>query len=227
MSARSIPALATATSSGTFLAWALRSFGEFPGWWFLALAVCRVKYSQRFSKHLRCPIVRKDKLDILGSRHVFIPANSSQQGDGQPAEDAAGAGELESVFSCSMLPVEYYMEMVHSLSCIGIVDASPAQGPQTVLLKSLVFLTSSENLAGELLKAAMSSRTPCLAICGTDGHCKKLEIMLTEYIYEEQQRDGSTYYIPEMTVKSQNDEPKPKSKAKAKPVTKTRRRRRA
>ena len=135
--------------------------------------------------------------------------------------------ELESVFSCSMLPVEYYMEMVHSLSCIGIVDASPAQGPQTVLLKSLVFLTSSENLAGELLKAAMSSRTPCLAICGTDGHCKKLEIMLTEYIYEEQQRDGSTYYIPEMTVKSQNDEPKPKSKAKAKPVTKTRRRRRA
>lgn len=71
---------------------------------------------------------------------MFIPANSSQQGDGQPAEDAAGAGELESVFSCSMLPVEYYMEMVHSLSCIGIVDASPAQGPQTVLLKSLVFL---------------------------------------------------------------------------------------
>ena len=153
---------------------------------------------------------------------MFIPANSSQQGDGQPAEDAAGAGELESVFSCSMLPVEYYMEMVHSLSCIGIVDASPAQGPQPVLLKSLVFLTSSENLAGELLKAAMSSRTPCLAICRTDGHCKKLEIMLTEYIYEEQQRDGSTYYIPEMTVKSQNDEPKPKSKAKAKPVTKKR-----
>ena len=109
--------------------------------------------SQRFSKHLRCPIVRKDKLDILGSRHVFIPANASQQGDGQPAEDAAGAGELESVFSCSMLPVEYYMEMVHSLSCIGIVDASPAQGLQTVLLKSLVFF----NFIGKSCRRAPES----------------------------------------------------------------------
>lgn len=54
----------------------------------------------------------------------------STDADNSKAEDAAAeAGELESVFSCSMLPVEYYMEMVHSLSAIGVVDVSPAQGP--------------------------------------------------------------------------------------------------
>jgi len=76
------------------------------------------------------------------------------------------------------------------------------------------------------LKAAMSSRLPCLAICGTDSHCKKLEIMLTEFVYEEQQRDGSTYYIPEMQIAKSDEQPQPapkaKSKAKAKPGPKKR-----
>ena len=74
--------------------------------------------------------VRKEKLNVLGSRHVFLAksADDSQQGDNQPGDDPAEAGELESVFSCSMLPAEFYMEMVHSLSAIGVVDVSPAQG---------------------------------------------------------------------------------------------------
>lgn len=59
-------------------------------------------------------------------------ADASEQGASGDPEGSAGAGELESVFSCSMLPQEYYMEMLHSLATIGVVDASPAQGPNNV-----------------------------------------------------------------------------------------------
>ena len=76
------------------------------------------------------------------------------------------------------------------------------------------------NPAGELLKVALASRIPSLAVCGTDSHCKKLEIMMTEFVFEEQQRDGSTFYIPEMKI-AKAEEEKPlssaKGKAKAKP----------
>lgn len=85
---------------------------------------------------------------------------------------------------------------------------------------------SMANPAGELLKAAMASRLPCLAICGTDSHCKKLEMMLTEFIFEEQQRDGSTFYIPEMKIAKTDEQPaavaKAKVKAKAKNANKKR-----
>ena len=59
-------------------------------------------------------------------------ADGSQQDTSQP-DDSTGGGELESVFSCSMLPVEYYMEMVHSLGAIGVIDVSPAQGANTII----------------------------------------------------------------------------------------------
>ena len=78
--------------------------------------------------------LRKDKLDVLGARRVSLakPADdASERGTSEP-DGSAGAGELESVFSCSMLPQEYYMEMLHSLAAIGVVDASPAQGPNNV-----------------------------------------------------------------------------------------------
>ncbi|CAK8987498.1 unnamed protein product, partial [Durusdinium trenchii] len=112
------------------------------------------------SKLWRAP--RKDKLDVLGARHVSLakPADdASERGTSEP-DGSAGAGELESVFSCSMLPQEYYMEM-------------------------------------------------------------KLEMMLTEFIFEEQQRDGSTFYIPEMKIAKTDEQPEavPKAKAKAKGKT--------
>ena len=77
--------------------------------------------------------VRKDKLEVLGGRHVFLTkaADATGPGTSEP-DDCAGSGELESVFSCSMLPLEYYMEMVHSLGAIGVVDVSPAQGPNKI-----------------------------------------------------------------------------------------------
>ena len=52
-------------------------------------------------------------------------------------EEMVGTPELESVFSASMLPMEYYMEMIHSLSAVGCIDASPAQG-QTVFIQHLL-----------------------------------------------------------------------------------------
>ena len=70
------------------------------------------------------------------------------------------------------------------------------------------------------MKAAMSMRTPCLAICGSDTHCKKLEMMLTEYIYEEQQRDGSTYYVPEMKIKTSGEKKDDDDEAKSVPKPK-------
>ena len=77
---------------------------------------------------------RKEKLDILGSRHIFLAkaddnvAEDSKTTRQPVAEEVMGDGELESVFTCSMLPLEFYMEMIHSLSSVGIVDSSPAQG---------------------------------------------------------------------------------------------------
>lgn len=59
-------------------------------------------------------------------------AESSQDNSSQPPDESVATGELESVFSCSMLPVEYYIEMVHSLSAIGVVDVSPAQGLMSI-----------------------------------------------------------------------------------------------
>ena len=94
---------------------------------FLNLFLCVLKLKLTFCCPA-CPTVRKDKLDVLGSRHVFLAKSEDKQDTTNP-EDSAAAGELESVFRCSMLPAEYYMEMMHSLSAIGIVDVSPAQGP--------------------------------------------------------------------------------------------------
>ena len=41
---------------------------------------------------------------------------------------AAASPDLASVFSCGMLRMEFYMEMIHSLDSIGVVDMSPGQG---------------------------------------------------------------------------------------------------
>ena len=67
----------------------------------------------------------------------------------------------------------------------------------------------------------MASRLPCLAICRTDSHCKKLEMMPTEFVFEGQQRDGSTFCIPDMKIaKTTDEQPVSKAKAKAKATKK-------
>lgn len=47
----------------------------------------------------------------------------------------AALGDLESVFSAASLPVEFYQEVLHSTSALGVVDATPGQGE---MLKALV-----------------------------------------------------------------------------------------
>ena len=106
--------------------------------------------------------------------------------------------EQETCFSCSLAPSELYMEFIHSYSATCIVDVSPGQG--------------------EFLKAALSTRTKAVAICGTESHCARLELLLTEYLLGELSREGSTFYRPESvskddTVEVPNKaEPKKKSK---------------
>lgn len=111
--------------------------------------------------------------------------------------------EEETCFSCSLAPSELYMELIHSYCATCVVDASPAQG--------------------EFLKAALSTRTKAVAICGTESHCARLELLLTEFILAELCREGSTFYRPDSVSKDGDeeekkaDEPKKKADSKKKP----------
>ena len=150
---------------------------------------------------------RKEKLEVLGDRHVVLSNDDDTTPADAKPEETAALGELESVFSAASLPVEFYQEVLHSTSALGVVDASPGQG--------------------EMLKACLLQRLPVLAVCGTEGHSKKLEIAMTEFVFQEQLREGSTFYNPEMSLEKEDenaDEENQKDakaeKAKTKPVTK-------
>ena len=94
--------------------------------------------------------------------------------------------EQETCFSCSLAPSELYMELIHSYCATCVVDASPAQG--------------------DLLKAALSSRTKAVAICGTESHSARLELLLTDYVLAELSREGSTFYRPDSVSKDTKEE---------------------
>ena len=123
---------------------------------------------------------RKEKLEILGPRHVVLTKADSDADEGDEVI-VADSGAVESVFSQGMLPLETYQEVLHSMAAMGVIDASPAQG--------------------EMLKACLTMRRPCFAICGTECHSKKLEILMTEFVLEEMGRQGSTFYQPDMEKK--------------------------
>ena len=88
---------------------------------------------------------------------------------------------------------------------------------------------------GEFLKASLASRTKAIAICGTEVHGSRLELLLTEYILSELSREGSTFYRPESVAKDEDETKKenkideagskkrPKNAAKPNPVEKKRR----
>ena len=88
---------------------------------------------------------------------------------------------------------------------------------------------------GEFLKASLASRTKAIAICGTEVHGSRLELLLTEYILSELSREGSTFYRPESVAKDEDETKKEnkideagskkrtKNAAKPNPVEKKRR----
>ncbi|OLQ06393.1 hypothetical protein AK812_SmicGene10330 [Symbiodinium microadriaticum] len=108
---------------------------------------------------------RAEKEEIVGARKVTVP----------PGEDPDIEGE--SVFSCAVLPMELYQEVIHSTKAQTVVDLSPGQG--------------------ECCKAALALRVPIVAICGSEAHSQRLELLLTEYIFQEQRRESSTFYRAE------------------------------
>ena len=94
--------------------------------------------------------------------------------------------EDESVFSASILPLELYAELIHTSRATTTIDLSPGQG--------------------DCLKACLLSRCPALAIAGTECHAAKLELILTQFVYEEQQREGSTFWRSEACPDESADE---------------------
>ena len=105
--------------------------------------------------------------------------------------------------------------MLHSYCATCVLDVSPGQG--------------------EFLKASLASRTKAIAICGTEVHGSRLELLLTEYILSELSREGSTFYRPESVAKDEDETKKEnkideagskkrtKNAAKPNPVEKKRR----
>lgn len=87
----------------------------------------------------------------------------------------------ESVFSASISPNELYQELVASYCATAIMDLSPAQG--------------------EFCKACLASRTKAVAVCGTESHGSRLELLLTAHILGELSREGSTFFRPESVAK--------------------------
>ena len=65
---------------------------------------------------------------MLGDRHVVLSNDDDTTPADAKPEETAALGELESVFSAASLPVEFYQEVLHSTSALGVVDASPGQG---------------------------------------------------------------------------------------------------
>ena len=63
---------------------------------------------------------------------------------------------------------------------------------------------------------------PALAVCGTTPHCTKLELLLTEFLYAELGREGSTYYMPDFDSGEKSEaQVEPKAATKEKPQKKT------
>ena len=69
---------------------------------------------------------RKEKLEVLGPR--FVKVEDKTGASHADADDEAALGELETVFSCGMLPLEFYSDLLHMASASALIDVSPAQG---------------------------------------------------------------------------------------------------
>ena len=108
------------------------------------------------------------------------------------------AGNEETVFSSTMSPSEFYQELVASYCATSVVDLSPAQG--------------------EFCKACLATRTKVIAVCGTDSHASRLELLLTDHILGELSREGSTFFRPETlekdTTAGEEGPQEPKTKKK-------------
>ena len=115
---------------------------------------------------------RKDKIEVLDKKRCLtIPERDPH----------AGLDDEETVFSACIVPTELYGELISSYSATSVVDLSPGQG--------------------EFLKACLSARTKCFALCGTEAHSKHLELLLTDWVLSELSREGSTFFRPEAVPK--------------------------
>lgn len=135
---------------------------------------------------LNLTLDRKDKIEVLDKKRCLtIP-------DRDPT---TGLEDEETVFSACIVPTELYGELISSYSATSVVDLSPAQG--------------------EFLKACLSARTKCFALCGTEAHSKHLELLLTDWVLAELSREGSTFFRPEAVPKEdpeKDDEEGPEKK---------------
>ena len=62
---------------------------------------------------------------MLGSRFVKV---EDKTGTSNADADEAALGELETVFSSGILPLEFYSDLLHMASAAALIDVTPGQG---------------------------------------------------------------------------------------------------
>eukprot|EP00435_Cladocopium_sp_Y103_P027001 s4446_g6.t1 len=116
----------------------------------------------------------------------------------EAASKASDNQGLQSVFSASVLPVEFFRDLVKGHSAKAMLDLAAGQG----------------NAA----KGCLMERLPYVGFVLSEAHARKLEVLLTDFIVQQMKVEGSAHYRPEACAQpgaeeqGTNEEPKPKGK---------------
>lgn len=144
---------------------------------------------------------RSAKEELLGPDRICKISDSAQEK--KEAESEKQGDALESVFSAHSLPKEFYQDFLVAHSALAWIDLACGQA--------------------ESAKACLLERKAFVGVTLSEAHSKRIEILLTNYLTDEFQREGSTFYRPEsvgVLGKSENEQklltvdPKPKKGSK-------------
>eukprot|EP00435_Cladocopium_sp_Y103_P040722 s2841_g11.t1 len=116
---------------------------------------------------------RSEKVEILGeARTVEVTAEAAEK-----RQSGEQSTVLESVFSASLLPVNFFRDMLRGHSAKPMVDLSCGQGFAA--------------------RACLLERLPYFGFVLSEAHGKKIEMQLTDFVLTEMRNEGSSHYRPE------------------------------
>lgn len=114
---------------------------------------------------------RSEKVQLLTSERAVAVTAEAQAKTTEPMSN------LESVFSASILPVEFFRDLIRAHSCKGFLDLAVGQASAA--------------------KACLLERVPFYGFVLSEQHGKKVEMELTEFLLCEMRQEGSSHYRPE------------------------------
>ena len=114
---------------------------------------------------------RSEKVQVLTPERAVAVTAEAQAKTTEPMSN------LESVFSASVLPVEFFRDLVRAHSCKGFLDLAVGQASAA--------------------KACLLERVPFYGFVLSEQHGKKVEMELTEFLLCEMRKEGSSHYRPE------------------------------